>query len=238
MNTKLDNIKELAIAFLYVDIRETAIPFVATHPFTNNWYVGIQEPGRKKADVIDLHDAKDVERWREQIKTLINDSDQVSDIFRLMNKAYIMNFLKYAAKYMSDADLGLVLEEFWKKIEQISLDTSISGRDIISWFRRADKTVLMTEKERDTLRNMPDEIRIYRGVTSHNRSRKKAFSWSLNKQTAEWFAGRFKTGTGEIWTRVIPKERILCYFDGNEQEVIVNLYGDNEKFQIIPHKSK
>lgn len=233
MKTDLNKIKTLAKAFLYVDIAETKVPFIASHPFTNSWYVVIDNS--KPFNMVDLHDESNAEQWRKQVSGFIDKCD-LMELFFLFNIPYILNFLKFAAKYLSDEDLGRVLGDLWQSIEQISLDDSVTGRQIVSWFRRADKKTLMNDEEREVIAALPDMVTIYRGVTSHNRRKKKAFSWSVDPKIAEWFAGRFSTGTGEVWKRTVPKERILCYFGDREKEVIVNLYGYNDDMIVCPHR--
>lgn len=226
--TNMDEVKSLATVFLYVDIKETRVPFVASHPFTNTWHC--MNPQTK--ELIDLHNEDDASAWREGVKEHIWKSDLLH-LFMLMNPPYILNFLAFVEDYLSDADLGYVLGNFWTQIEQISLDDSVTGKQIVEWFTRADKKFLMDEAERKCYEELPDMVTIYRGVTDYNKSRKKAFSWSTERKVAEWFAGRFQTGTGELWTLTVPKERILCSFEGrNEHEVIVNLYGFDKKPKV------
>lgn len=224
--TDLEGIKSVARAFLYVDIAETRVGVVATHPFTNSWVVWLQGH-----ELIDLHDEEKAAEWRKQIGQMIDEADLVG-LFLLLNPAYILNFLKFTARYMSNEDLGRVLGGFWNRIEQISLDKSVTGRNIISWYKRADRKTLMDDEDRAFFNSLPDEVTVYRGVTSHNRRKTKAFSWSVDKQVAEWFAKRFATGTGEVWTLTVPKERILSYIGGTEKEVIVNLYGYDKPIEV------
>ena len=50
----------------------------------------------------------------------------------------------------------------------------------------------------------------------------KALSWSLNQETAEWFAHRFGEN-GTVYEAQIDKKHIYAYFSGrNESEVIVD----------------
>ena len=38
IETDLEKIKEMAIAFLMVDIEPTKVDFIASHPFTSSWF--------------------------------------------------------------------------------------------------------------------------------------------------------------------------------------------------------
>ena len=57
---------------------------------------------------------------------------------------------------------------------------------------------------------------------SHNAKNIKALSWTLNRETAEWFAHRFGED-GTVYEAQINKKHICALFTGrNESEVIVN----------------
>lgn len=105
--------------------------------------------------------------------------------------------------------------------------------------QRQWREALESRIEEASLNRLPDTVTVYRGVTKVNHTRQKAVSWTVDYETAVWFANRYRdyeteSGIHEVWTVTVPKERILASFteDGkdNEGEVIVNLYG--EKFEI------
>lgn len=229
--TDLRKVRSIAIGFLGVDIAETKISFIANHPFTNTWQVCLPKEGVRGGEMVDLHDEENVERWRNFLQEQIENANLV-EVFMMLNRPYILNFLKFVESYLTDEDLGVVLGSFWTLIEQISLDDSVTGKDLTKWFKRATKDKLMDGDELKKFYSFPEMITVYRGVTSHNKKKKKAFSWTTDKNIAVWFANRFNTGTGEVWTMNVPKERILCTFGGKEQEVIVNLYGYDGKMKV------
>jgi len=79
-----------------------------------------------------------------------------------------------------------------------------------------------------TSRNQPQKSeslvpRIFEvGYQTHNAKNVKALSWTLNRDTAEWFAHRFDEH-GTVYEAQIPKEHIYAVFLGrNEAEVIVD----------------
>lgn len=228
INTNLGKVRFVAEAFLDVDICETKVPFVASHPFTSSWAA----PAIGEMKLLDLHNEEEQKIWRESLRKEIKKSS-LFQIFMMLNKPYILQFLTYIEEYLSDEDLGEVLGSWWTHVEQISLDKSLTGDKLVKMFKRADKTKLMDEDDRKVYEELPDMVTIYRGVTSYNKKATKAFSWTLDRKVAEWFANRFDTGTGEIWTMTVPKERILCSFAGRgESEVIVNLY----RYKDMPKK--
>ena len=80
----------------------------------------------------------------------------------------------------------------------------------------------MNQEERAAYKSLEDIVTVYRGVTSYNVKNVKALSWTLDRDTAEWFAHRFGE-EGTVYEAQIPKEHILAYFNGrNESEVVVD----------------
>ena len=219
--TDLERIRRCAKILLDTEIKETGIEFISTHPFTNMWF--IYDPGTK--ELWDLHDEKKADAWRKNLKELIHQAD-LYQLCRMLNPPYILTFIKITEGYMSDEDLGEILGKFWTLIESPNKDCFVKGKEILQYFQRATKETMMTDSERELLSSLPDMVPIYRGVTSFNKSRKKALSWTLDIKKAQWFANRYDTGTGEVWSLTVPKKRILAYFEGrDEAEVIVDLYG-------------
>lgn len=58
-------------------------------------------------------------------------------------------------------------------------------------FKQADPASLMEQDEYIQFKTLDDTVTVYRGVTPHNAKSAKAMSWSLNQETAKWFAHRF-----------------------------------------------
>lgn len=64
-------------------------------------------------------------------------------------------------------------------------------------------------------------ITVYRGVTKKSSPLDKAYSWTLDKKVAEFFATRFESRGKVITAKVRPKD-IICLIDTrNEKEVLI-----------------
>lgn len=228
---EISKIREMAKFFADIPIYDTRVGGVASHPFTNTWITGIYDKDRKLT-FVDLRKEDEQAKWREQIKATIEESD-LRGICLMLNKPYILTFISYIESMLSDEELGMILGTFWTAIENITGDNNVNGMEIVKWFKRADKKSLMNEEELLVYESLPEEVTVYRGVTSYNRKKEKALSWTLDYEKAVWFANRFSTGTGEVWTMTVPKKRILCCFDGcSEQEAIVDLYRFKGKKEV------
>lgn len=226
--TDIERVRNVAVMLLYLDIQPTKVPFVASHPFTDSWFVGIAGKNGEP-EIVDLREVEAQKKWRVAKRSMIEEEDLI-DILLMLIKPYRLFFLKEIQKVISDEDLGKCISATWNIIENISMDVNVSGTQMVSMFKQADKHTLMTEDEREYIEQLENEVVLYRGVTSYNSHKKKAMSWTLDKKRAEWFAKRFEGGA-EVWKLVVPKNRILAYFDRGENEVIVNLYGYNAEIQ-------
>ena len=221
--TDLAKIKAVAHTFLVMDIQPTAhAPVVVSHPFTNSGFVGVRDVEGNLAIADLLNKPEDCCLWRERIGQYIDQADSAYQVFLLLNKPYMLTFLKYTAPSLSERDLGQILANAWILNEMPNMDPNISKRELVSLFRSVSPGYLMDEGELRQYQELEDTVTVYRGVTSYNAKNIKALSWTLDRETAEWFAHRFGE-EGTIYEAQVRKEHILALFTGrNESEVIVD----------------
>ena len=80
----------------------------------------------------------------------------------------------------------------------------------------------MDEAEQAQLAELDDTVTVYRGVTTINSDNHLALSWTLDYETADWFARRFDED-GTVYKAQIDKEHIFALFNGrNESEVVLD----------------
>lgn len=114
-------------------------------------------------------------------------------------------------------------EEYWNLISWLWQDTENVYENLDTWIELltlefSNPQLMMNDKERKVYDNLPDTVTIYRGGIDD-----KGLSWSLSKETAEWFANRFDKGY-QVFTKDISKSQILSYLDGRkEKEIICNV---------------
>ncbi len=70
----------------------------------------------------------------------------------------------------------------------------------------------MDDDEYEQLQELEDTLTVYCGVTSYNAYNVKALSWTLNKETAKWFAHLFYED-GKVYEAQIDKEHIFAVFN-------------------------
>lgn len=221
--TDLAKIKALAHIFLEMDIEPTDhAPIVVSHPFTNSGFAGIRDRDGNLMIADLLGKPENCRRWREQVGRLVDEAGSAHEVFQLLNKPYMLTFLKYTAPFLSEPDLGQILAGAWTMNESPNMDTNVSRRELTALFRSVSPEYLMDEEERAAYQALEDPVTVYRGVTSYNAQNIRALSWTLDRDTAEWFAHRFGE-EGTVYEAQVGKEHILALFTGrNESEVIVD----------------
>ena len=221
--TDLEKVKAVARTFLNLDIQPTDhAPVVVSHPFTNSGFVGVRDEKGKVAIADLLNKPEDCRRWREQIGQYIDEANSAFEVFLLLNKPYALAFLKRTAPFLSEPDLGRILADAWTMNEMPNMAPNISKRELAALFRSVSPEYLMDEEELRQYQELEDTVTVYRGVTSYNAKNIKALSWTLDRDTAEWFAHRFGE-EGTVYEAQVRKEHILALFTGrNESEVIVD----------------
>jgi hypothetical protein len=125
--------------------------------------------------------------------------------------------------------------EFWSSLNEnytMSSNNYNYKKELRELFTstRPNKESLMNEAEREKIKNFPNEIKIYRGMSIiEEESKDYGISWSLNKNIAEKFA---ETYLHNYTTRNIPhivkeiviqKSEIVAYFEERNEEEIIYL---------------
>lgn len=103
-------------------------------------------------------------------------------------------------------------EELW----QDNRDAEVSHTQLTEMFRHSDPAALMDEAEQAQLAELDDTVTVYRGVTTINSDNLLALSWTLDYETADWFARRFDED-GTVYKAQIDKEHIFALFNGRDE---------------------
>lgn len=222
-STNLGEIKKLARMFVYLDIQDTEYsPLIVKHPFTDSGVVAYRtdDGGIAQADI--TADTAALKLWQEEKIRQINEAPTPHEISFMVTKSYSLAFLKYAVPHLSRKDLSKMLADVWVRTESPNNDPNMSKNRLLSLFKKVEPQFLMDEDEYEEFQALEDTVTVYRGVTSHNAKNVKALSWTLNYDTADWFAHRFGED-GTVYEAQIDRRHIYAYFNRrNEHEVIVD----------------
>jgi hypothetical protein len=91
--------------------------------------------------------------------------------------------------------------------------------------KRSHREFMMDEDERKCLDLLPSELTIYRGCSlAEIESEKFRYSWTLNKDIANFFANEYRRNKHikcGVVEKVVNKERLLAYFNGREEDEVI-----------------
>ena len=223
LKTDLTELKRLARTLLHLEPELTEFsPMIVHHPFTNSGIVGLQdEQGNLRIGNI-VESQEDRKQWQQQMAKIIDDTNDLFRLYHMIEKPYVLGFLKFAAPNLSKADFSTILADAWIRSEQPNHDPNLPQSRLLAMFRAADPKLLMDDQERNMLDSLGDTVTVYRGVHSAKSNGFKAMSWTLDQETAAWFAGRYGR-QGCVYEAKIEKAHICALFLGrNESEVILN----------------
>lgn len=220
--TNLDKVKSVAKLFLHLDIATTPYsPAIVKHPFTDSGLTAIRDENGGY-QTINLLEEKELKKWRNMIEQIITESDSAYQIYMMITKPYALVFLDHISQYLSNEDFSKILASAWIQSENPHCDPNFTRSKLLGLFKRAEAKYLMDESEFENYKNLDDTLTVYRGVTSHNARNIKALSWTLDPNTAEWFAHRFGE-KGIVYEAQINRKHVYALFKcRNESEIIVD----------------
>lgn len=222
--TDLYGVKAIAKSLLMTAVNQTPYsPMLVQHPFTSSGLVALPTDRSDNFKPIDITlNEENLKRWQDSVSQIIDETENPYHIYMLLNPPYALTFLKFASPYLSRKDFSEILASAWINCEAPHNDPELNKADLVFMFKSADPKALMEDDEYEQLQELDDTLTVYRGVTSYNADNVKALSWTLNKETAKWFAHRFDED-GTVYEAQIDKKHIFAIFNGrNESEVILD----------------
>ena len=225
--TNLNAIYDVANALLDTEVKIDEVWDRVEHPFFTGIYdssLKLNDAGpyilrfKMRTSKVDIRVGNNVERVKEFYREVFKKTQRYIDYINIVNKPYLPLFFELTEKYLSVEDFSHFLAVMWKTVEFTNASLYITCEKFVEYFKRADINFMISKEEVEKFNSLPDEVVIYRGVNSNGSVR--ALSWTLSKDTAKWFADRFRKN-GNVFKAKIKKEHICAYFE-HEEEVIVD----------------
>lgn len=217
--TNLDGVKSIVRTFLYIEPQKTTIPFIVNHPIFSMNIVYTPHSFTQ----LDLFQEDDIELIHKEYLEII-DKSNLLNLYMIIREPYKLTFLRHSMEYLSLKDYSMLLADAWVVTENPNQDVNCPIPFLIKMFKKADKSVLMTEVDYEIYNNLPQSIRVYRGVAVGRNP--KGISWTNDIEKAKWFANRFnkENEVGYVQTTVVDKSQVLAYFDTrNEKELVCDI---------------
>ena len=221
-HTNLNKAKDIAYYFLNLDVKETELDFILSHPFISSRYMTLSKDDMQLTDVCESEE--NLDKARKLYKQMIDEADSLALLFMILNKPYRAVFFKMISSYLSERDYNEFLQFVWVDSENPNQDVNVSINDWIKLFKKGNKDMLMSDEDRDIYDKLPNDelITIYRGITKGHAE--KGLSWTNNICTAEWFAKRFNNKEPYMLKAQCHKEDIFAYLnERGEDELVVNV---------------
>lgn len=231
--TNLKMVKETTFALCEAVPIEVTEYGIVSHPFTNCVMTAIMDENNN-CKFVDLRKKEDCDLWKNYIKQVVNKAKNSFCIMTYLNTAYYLTWFKFVCEYFSKDVFSKIFRDVWILSENPNSDVNVSLKESISYFKKADKKILMDDSEYEKFENFQKGLTVYRGVAVDRNP--NGLSWTTSFSKAEWFANRFNRDTkkGYIQKLVIKDKRnILAYFaTRGEEEVVVDTFKEKD-FEII-----
>lgn len=123
---------------------------------------------------------------------------------------------------LDDETYWLLLSDVWIDSENLHQVGDRVLRSLLEIPERGASTQMMTEAERAAFDALPEQVVVYRGWNGGGT--RHGWSWSLDRERAEWFARRFAPPEGgKIIEATVPRSAILALFTRrSENEVVID----------------
>ena len=227
--TSLAAVRDTSKMLLHAVPLECNNPFgIVQHPYTNTLFT-MSRDGK----LLDLTKEEDKDIWAKGIESVLSTAN-TDFIFHYLNNPWLLTWLKFNKNNLSSKDFAKYLAIAWVSSENPNGDCNVSLRTLVSWFRNANKKILMQPEDYQYYQNLPNEITLYRGVSPGRK--KYGLSWTDDINTANWFKQRFENSDeqGELLTVTVPKEYCLCYFNTRgEKEIILDVFKAKDKIKVV-----
>jgi len=194
-------------------------PVVVSHPFTDTGFIMLPE----ESSIINLlDDKKGFARWKNWLFHKIDNAASELQLMHYLTKPWKLTFLKYAKPYLDNDAFSELLGNTWVVSENPNMDVNCTRKEMIGWFKKANKKKVMEKEEYSVWEALPERFEVYRGVAEGRRE--LGLSWTRSLETAEWFANRFSEESF-ILKATIDKKHALAYFNGrDEDEIVVDVF--------------
>ena len=190
------------------------------------WKGPVYEPfhGNLNMEALKMMRTKErLDQKTEQMDKMITKKDYEALFSRMDKKILIPTFVKMYKeipdnqKYDIFTDL-YVRSEYGFQMFPIEIIKDCFNKRATS----KDHNERMEELKKDMKLNDDGTVTVYRGENTKSAKSDDAFSWTLTKKTAKFFAERFSKGTGKINEKKIDPKEIIDYLPHRgESEVIL-----------------
>lgn len=156
-------------------------------------------------------------------KVIKNEIDDWTNVATLLGRNTLADLFFKIHKHLDDKSYWILLGNCYTN-SYIGFDDTFILK-LLFTSKRQHREFMMNEEERKQFELLPEELKIYRGCSKAEiESKKYRFSWTLNKDVADFFANEYYRNEGVdcgILELVVKKECLLAYFNGRQEEEVI-----------------
>jgi hypothetical protein len=154
---------------------------------------------------------------KERVKQSLEEKDYKRYVW-LHERPYRFNAFVEVKDNFSDEDYWETLADVWTDSENIH-QNQLRWKELFESDRK-NKQSFMSEDDLKFFNDLPEEITVYRGCTDG--LNEEGFSYTTERDQAEWFANRFSKANPKVIERTIKKEEVFAYTNSRgENEIII-----------------
>jgi hypothetical protein len=169
---------------------------------------------------------------REAVAKAAEDGDWESYVF-LYERPYRLDaFLRVPCDSNDDAPA------YYQLMRNVWVDTEAPSNDEESWENVLPSPIwgqrmMMDESERAALAALTDPVPVFRGFSLD--SSERGFSWTVDRQRADWFAHRFACLGGEarVVCGTIAKAKVVAYLLARGESEVLALPEDVTVHEVV-----
>lgn len=132
-------------------------------------------------------------------------------------RPYRLSAFLDCADLLDDKQYWELAADIWTDSENIH-QMQEEWREVFSAPRKGRRG-LMTSREYGRWRGLPNPVTVYRGC--RRELNEDGWSWTLDREKAEWFANRYGTGDPVVIEGRIVRKNILAVFLGRSESEVV-----------------
>jgi hypothetical protein len=210
---------EIDPQYLYYNPKDIISPFMY-------WDGIVYEPfhGQMNMEAFKMFQTRERLKYKLEKSEKLVKSKKYSELFQLMDKKVLIPSFVQMYKDIPDKDKYEIFKDLYVRSEygfqsfpvEIIKDCFSKRKLSPEWKKRS------AEFKKKAKLNPDGTITLYRGENVDSAKSDDAFSWTLDKKTAKFFADRFSKGSGRIVEKTVSPEEVIDYLDDRgESEVIL-----------------
>lgn len=140
-----------------------------------------------------------------------------------LGRNHIFHLVENLNHLMSDEDYWMITGRCYTNSDFAFEDSGYIESFLLA--ERSKREFLMNEEERIFFNSLPKNVTIYRGCSMQEiNSGKFRFSWTLNKDVADFFAHKYSRNSlikSKIVQKTVSKSKLIAYFNDRDEEEVL-----------------